>query len=112
MTKYRTLIDRWHKEEGKFAAFRELLESPLMQEALEIVRARTQPDLDTCKFASQQRSATDAAFIHSQINALFVGTLRALETLQSLAEPPPAQNGPGLQDEPFADVNEDYFNRR
>ena len=111
MTKYRTLIDRWHKEEGKFAAFRELLESPLMQEALEIVRARTQPDLDTCKFASQQRSAADAAFIHSQINALFVGTLRALETLDALAEPP-AQKGPGPQDEPFADINESYFESR
>lgn len=111
MTKYRTLIDRWHKEEGKFAAFRGLLESPLMQEALEIVRARTQPDLTTAKLATLQRSGPDAAFIHSQINALFVGTLRALETLELLAEPPSKSSKSPL-DEPFSDINEDYFENR
>lgn len=110
MTRYRKLLDRWHKEEGRHAAFRKLLEDPLMQDALEVIQAAAVPDTVGMESVLAKRSAEDANNVVSHALSVQAGIQRALNTLFQLAEPAPKKGE--QMPEPFEHVNETLFNQR
>jgi hypothetical protein len=102
------LIDRWFKDAGKHAALRELLDNPIMRDALEILRADAAPQPVTHQMLLQGVRGKDLAYATAQIHATQCGIQRALNRLQQLASPLPQRDENPLE-EPFAHVNETYF---
>lgn len=110
MTRYRKLLDRWNKEQGKHAAFRKLLDEPLMREALEIVQAAAVPDTAGLENVLRNRTAPDATNVLAHALTVQAGIQRAVNTILQLAEPPP-KKGETLP-EPYEHVNETLFDQR
>lgn len=110
MTRYRKLIDRWNREEGRHAAFRKVLEDPLMRDALEILQAAAVPDTAGLESVLGKRSAEDANNVVAHALSVQAGIQRALNTLFQLAEPAP-KKGEALP-EPYEHVNEKLFAQR
>ena len=109
MTPHKTLLDRWHKEEGKHAALRELLQNPLLQEAIAIVQAEAMPDPTVAANTLRLRNFQDAGAVLSHMHAHKAGIQNALNRLHSLSQPPPKSPAADLSD-PYDYVNEEYFN--
>lgn len=110
MTRYRKLLDRWNKEEGRHAAFRKVLEEPLMRDALEIIQAAAVPDTAGLESVFAKRNAEDANNVIAHALSVQSGIQRAVNTLLQLAEAPP-KRGEQLP-EPYEHINETLFDRR
>lgn len=104
----KTLLQRW-KEEGLAPQLAELMQSAVFQRAMEIIREHTEPN-DLVVRTIYQRNPEFAEKQVASIHQMQAGERRVIRMLQTLSEHMDMPNG--QIPEPFAHVNETYFETR
>lgn len=99
------LIERWHKS-GRHEALRDLLNNPVVQDALAIITEEAQPKPRILAAVAAGKNAEDAAFQLSVATALQAGLRSAVDRLNYLATVPESKD---TAPEFYAHITEDYF---
>ena len=87
---------------------KELLNDPIMKEALEIIAGHTEPD-DTIIPKLVKDHGANATTVISLIHATQAGERRVLRVLERLSQPPLENIGQMMTMQPFAHIDETYL---